>query len=554
MDTSRLTRPVKRVALGVLLSLAAASLLAGGAFQGPSRAQTGANPPQAAGEGAAPAEVKVNREGHTLKPSGLALNNLPTARFDFSIEKRDPRTGKDVPFSGLKAADIEVQLDSQPPFRPAEGDLKLTGSDPAKVVIMLDGSGSMVIRKVAGVDKLSAAKSAINTFVNNLRPDDSVAVGTFDETVNWLSDFTTDKSRLADDVEGFEVILPGALYTRLYDAAEAAVKKAAESKAKYVILISDGWEDSPESKGLKGAALDAFKAEQEERITRLAREKDVRVYTIAIGDEQGEGLARVDRPSLEKLSKNTNGGDPVYVCVPQFGLESNCPEPVTQELLEQKLRQTLEQIKQSFRYNYSLEMRLGQNLTRDVEHKLLIDSSVALPRAASERERRVVHLPIEYYFRWPAGQLAGIITDQNLLKPAIFIQTAPLTVAAGKLGLLYVLTMALLFSAGVIPLILGWVIQTSRTSGAVKTLKARSQLIGQVCEHEKSFGQRRRDRLFKEGDAVVICPNPKCKRPHHLECWLFNKNKCFNRNCEFPMEIPANVLSKHGVDASELTA
>lgn len=542
MKTFGVSRSAKRFAVAVLLPTAAAgSLLVGGFLQGPSRAQTEVSQPAAG-------ELEVNREGHSLKPSGLALNNLPTARFDFSIEKRDPRTGLEAPFGGLKASDIEVKLNNQA-VKPTDLDLKLTGSNPAGVIIMLDGSGSMVSR-LSGVDKLGAAKSAVTTFINSLGRDDSVAIGTFDESPYWLAPLTTDKSQLTAAINSYQINPAGAKYTRLYHAAEAAIREAVRRKVRNVILISDGWEDSPESRLRTGAELEAFKAEEEDKITRLSRDNDVRVFTIAIGDELGEGLARVDRASLERLARGANGGDPVYICVPQPGMESNCSETVSQGLLERKLKQTLEQIRQSFRYGYSLEMRLGPNLARDVEHKLLIDSSVALPRAANERERRVVHLPIEYVFRWPAGEQAGTVIRENLYKPAIFIQTAPLAVSQGKLALLYALMMALLLSAGVIPLIVGWIIQAGRTSGAVTTLKARSQLVGKMCEHERSFGQTRKEWTFKEGDAVIVCP--KCTAPHHLQCWIFNKNKCFNRNCAYPMEIPANILSKHGIEVSEL--
>jgi Mg-chelatase subunit ChlD len=531
-----------RRALAAALSLAALLACAGTLLQGPSRAQSNANAGRQQQQAAADATAEVNREGYTLRPSGLALNNLPLARFDFSVEKKDA-SGKPVQFSMLKAADIQVRINDRP-VQVRDGDLKLTASDPAGVLIMIDGSGSMITAK-AGVNKLDAAKTAVDTFINNLGEKDTVAIGAFDEKPYWVTDPTTDKAQLRGDVGAFQIDPAGSKYTRLYAAVEKAVTKAAERGLRNVILISDGWEDSPESRRLTGAALEEFKRAEEQRIVKLSRDSGVRVYTIAIGDELGEGLSYVDRAALSNMSKGANGGDAVYLCVPQPGADSHCDEQVTQEALEGKLKQTLDQIRQSFRYGYSLEVRLDQSLARDAQHKLWIAPAVVTAGAGGDLRR--VLLPVEYHFRWPTGSKSGEVQGMTLLKPAIFIQSPAVNVPVGSLTLLYALIMALLVSMGVIPIILGRIVNASRTSGAVVVVKGRSQLAGKSCPNEGTYG---RQYALKEGDAVVVCP--KCQTPHHLACWLYNSQRCMIRTCEFPLQIPANILSKHGVEAAEL--
>jgi Mg-chelatase subunit ChlD len=526
----------------IVVLLAALALCAGTFFESASRAQSSSNAqtPQAASDPSA----EVNREGYTLKPSGLTLNNLPTARFEFSIEKKDA-SGNPVQFSVLKASDIQVKLNDRPVLI-KEGDLKLTASDPAGVLIMIDGSGSMVSAKAVGVNKLSAAKTAVETFINNLGERDTVAIGAFDENPYWVTDPTTDKAKLGADISNYQIDPAGSKYTRLYLAAQKAIEKATEKGLRHVILITDGWEDSPESRTYKGAALDDFKGREEQKIIALSRNSGVRVYTIAIGDELGQGLSYVDRATLSNMSKGTNGGDAVYLCVPQPGQESHCDGEVTQSALEEKLKQTLDQIRQSFRYGYSLEVQLDQTLARDAQHKLWIAPAL-ITAGASAGERRRVQLPVEYYFRWPAGAKSGVFEGMTIIKPNVFIQTAPLNVPTGSLTLLYALIMAVLISMGVIPVILSRIIHASRTSSAVTTIKARSPLVGKSCPNEGTYG---RQWALKEGDPVVVCP--KCETPHHLACWLYNSQRCMNRTCEFAMEIPAGVLIKHGVETGEL--
>src|SRR2546423_4037340 len=536
------SRPAAKAIRYALSSLLLTAVLFGGALlQTPSRAQSGggAQAPQQASD----ASDVVIREGFTLKPSGLALNNLPTARFDFSVEKKDAG-GKSVQFGALKASDIQVKLDDRP-VKVSDSDLRLTSSEPTGVLIMIDGSGSMVGTKTVQLDKLSAAKSAVNTFINNLGQNDTVAIGAFDESPYWVADPTTNKSLLSEAVARYTIDPTRSKYTRLYQGAETAVRRAAEKGLRNVILISDGWEDSPESRQLSGAALSDFKSREEEKIKALSRDTGVRVYTIAIGDETGQGLAKVDTAALSNISKGTNGGDAVYICIPQQGTNDCGGETVTQDALEGKLKQTLDQIRQSSHYAYSLDIHLDGQIPRDPTHKLWIAPAVLTSSAAGERRR--LQLPIEYYFRWPQGAHSGVVDEVLRLKPVVFIQTAPLTVPAGNLALLYLLMMMLLVSMGVIPLIVSRILHASRTSGAVTAVKARSQLVGKTCPNERSFG---REYAFKQGDAVVVCP--KCEETHHLACWMDNGQKCMKRVCEFPLQIPQTILSKHGVEASGL--
>lgn len=478
----------------------------------------------------------IDKEGYTLKPKGIAVDQWPTARFDFSVEKKDA-SGRPVVFSGLKASDIQVKLDGRP-VAVNDSDLKLTDSEPTSVLLMVDASGSMTGAKT-GVNKLTAAKAALNTFVASLGPKDRVALGAFDEEPFTLADPTTDKELLRDVISKIEVNPEHSKYTRLYTAIDAALRQAqaVEPKITNVIFISDGWEDSPESRKLSGAQLDEFKREWEKKIADRSRDTGIRVFTIAIGDEQGTGLAYVDRLALSNISKGANGGDAAYICVPQPGTAGHCAEEITQGVLEERLEETLENIRQSFRYGYSLNIRLDPNIQRDdAAHKLWIAATVGTqPR---------IQLPVEYGFNWAAGARAPDFKPPVVLQPAVFIQTAPPNLTAAQAAQLYVLMVSILVLLGVMPPVIRRVVRATQSSGAVTTVGGRSGLVGHLCPNEKTdFGV---EYIIKEGDAVIVCP--KCNTVHHLGCWIFNRNQCMNRTCEFEMAVPPQVLSKFGYE------
>lgn len=63
--------------------------------------------------------------------------------------------------------------------------------------------------------------------------------------------------------------------------------------------------------------------------------------------------------------------------------------------------------------------------------------------------------------------------------------------------------------------------------GHVRRIKADSVYVGQLCLNEQDEQAR-----FRPGDLLVICPT--CKRPHHLDCWVWNGNRCFSGKIHCP--------------------
>jgi VWFA-related protein len=102
---------------------------------------------------------------------------------------------------------------------------------PFSLVLMIDTSGSTRFR-------LEDIQDAAITFVNQLRPDDSVMIVSFDDQVRILSEFTSDRSRLRDAIRRTHT----GDGTRLYDAVDLVLNQRLNSVSgrKAIVLFTDG--------------------------------------------------------------------------------------------------------------------------------------------------------------------------------------------------------------------------------------------------------------------------------------------------------------------------
>ena len=171
---------------------------------------------------------------------------------------------------------------------------------PFSVVLMLDTSGSTRFR----IDEIQDAAIA---FVNQLRSDDRVMVVSFDESINMLADFTSDRSRLRDAIRRTRT--GGG--TRLYDAVDQVINRhlGRISGRKAVVLFTDGVDTTS-----KHATYDTN--------LRDAEELDALVYPVqydtsssnASGGSNWPGAGRPSSPAeavigiLGSILSNRNGG------------------------------------------------------------------------------------------------------------------------------------------------------------------------------------------------------------------------------------------------------
>lgn len=516
---------VKR-ALLALLCLALISPLSALVAQDP--AAPGSNPSLTGSTG------EVNKAGYSLKPTGLSTGEWPNLRLDFSIERGD-RTS----FRNLTLADVQPKVDGQL-VRLTEGDLKLRDNEASSVLILLDRSGSM---SSARVDKLRASKEALKTLVDNLGHADMVALVAFDEEALTLVPLTADKELIKREIENVTIRKEKSRFTRLYGAVDFGLSEAKQNKIENVLLISDGWEDTPDTRNLLATPdkLEAYKQEREQSIALSSRSSNIRVFTVAIGDENGKGLSYVDRAALANISKGANGGVGAYIEI----TDTSANESLQQSYLLSRLQQTLDDLRQSFRYSYSLTLRVGETRQRDAqEHKLWVGFTVG--------DNPRIQLPVEYSYAWTAA--GPPVVKGVTVQPAIFIQSAPRSVKWQQLLLIYLALLSILAVMAFVPAAgrrLAGGGKALRLRKAIVIVRSRSPLLGSACPNEGAASSGRY--LVKEGDVVLVCPNSDCKTLHHLNCWRFNEHTCMNRNCELEMIVPSKLLERYGLMERELS-
>ena len=494
-----------------------------------SRAQTQPGPTTTPHVSLTSTAAEVEKAGYSLKDFGLATNKWPVVTIDFSIKRSD-----ETIFKNLTLADVESKVDGKQ-LVTREGDLLQKEVQGSGVFVLLDGSGSMAS---AGVDKLIAAKQGLETLIDKLNANTRVGLIAFDDEQRVIIAPTTDKERLKQEIESFTIRPEKSRYTRLYEAVEVALEEAKSKGIKNLLVISDGWEDTPETRKLSADGLESLKRRREEAITKISRDNHIRIFTVAIGDERGQGLNFVDRVALDNISKGANGGLAAYIEL-KGDLESRALE---QTYLLSKLQQILDDLKDWFDQSYSLTLRVDESMqVPGKEHKLWVGFTVGNdPR---------VQLPIEYTYVLPPSGVPVVI-NKTVQQP-IFIRAAPPTVTWQQLLIIYVVLLFALAVLAILPSIFKALTrggQAMRLRKAIVKVAGKSPLIGITCPNEGTAAGR--VYLFKEGDIVLICPN--CKTPHHLDCWTFNENQCMQRNCEAELIVPASILESHGLKERNL--
>jgi Ca-activated chloride channel homolog len=150
---------------------------------------------------------------------------------------------------------------------------------PLSAVLVFDVSGSMLY-------KIEEARRSAHAFVDALKPEDEVALLTFNSTVVGWVDFTRQREPIhaaidASRTEG---------ETALYDASGQALKRLKRSKRrKAVILFTDG-EDNRSRLSV-------------EQVIGIARASEVSIYSVAQGLDERTTL----RAFLDQLADQTGG-------------------------------------------------------------------------------------------------------------------------------------------------------------------------------------------------------------------------------------------------------
>ena len=158
---------------------------------------------------------------------------------------------------------------------------------PITAVLMLDTSLSMTLN-------FDVLKRAAEQFLIRMLPADRARVGSFNDKIQFASDFSGDRDELVASLQDLGFGNP----TRLYDAIDASLTELKGIEGRRVVVVfTDG--DDTYSKLNLGDVLERARAEE------------VMVYAIGLESEmsvQGQRIrTRPDR-GLKKLADETGGG------------------------------------------------------------------------------------------------------------------------------------------------------------------------------------------------------------------------------------------------------
>lgn len=151
---------------------------------------------------------------------------------------------------------------------------------PISASLVLDVSGSM-----AGTP-FEQLQNAARTFIDTLRPGDSVSITTFSDRVRVIQPYTTDLAAARAVIDGLGFGGETALYQAAFDAPDLAL--TAPQPRRVIVLFSDGAE-------FGGAST----VTREEALTHALR-LGVPVFTVGLG-------FGADRTFLEAVADITNG-------------------------------------------------------------------------------------------------------------------------------------------------------------------------------------------------------------------------------------------------------
>ena len=166
------------------------------------------------------------------------------------------------------------------------------------VILAIDISGSMDERDFAvddgsKIQRLEAVKQVVGDFIE-AREGDRIALIVFGAKAFVQAPFTEDLRTVRDLLDQTEVGMAGP-HTVIGDAIGLAIRtfESSEIEQRLLILLSDGADT--------GSRMSPVNAAE------IASDNDVEIYTIGVGDPEGDGERRVDLNALEDIAARAEG-------------------------------------------------------------------------------------------------------------------------------------------------------------------------------------------------------------------------------------------------------
>ncbi|MEM6634709.1 MAG: VWA domain-containing protein [Pseudomonadota bacterium] len=166
------------------------------------------------------------------------------------------------------------------------------------MVLAIDISGSMdevdfLTAEGQRMQRLAAVQEVVTDFVAE-REGDRVALIVFGTQAYLQAPLTEDLETIAELIAQTSVGMAGP-HTAIGDAIGLSIRtfEASEIEERLLILLSDGADT--------GSLMSPINAAE------IARQEGVEIYTIAVGDPEGEGENRVDTATLAEIARRSGG-------------------------------------------------------------------------------------------------------------------------------------------------------------------------------------------------------------------------------------------------------
>lgn len=476
------------------------------------------------------------KDGFDLVSKNVDVRGWPIVQFGFDISREDK-----TPFGELKAGDIKVYVDGyENPIAVKAGDIKATGNEPNNYLFMLDASQSMLPQEgtsdpSSSINKLEAARNALYTFVDRMRPGDKAALAVFAREPKWVvAEPTGDQKALKESVSNLQP-RPGG--TALYDAIEFAIEQARRYKIRDIVVLSDGV-DMSYVDGEARYPSHEEKQRREAELVEAAFNARVRVFTIAIGDRGAGGPHPVDADSLDNISRQANGKGSL-IPLTELETEASHNKELFNRLVVGRLKDSLDAIQQASRFTYSLTLDLRPYIKPGAEPRAVtVVSSVG-----------TTELSLKQDLNWSLNSARPLPGRAEISKRKTLVQPPTVLSTSRGLSQIYLAIFVILGCMTALPVVGGRVAgrvrvrtEARRARKAVGVVGGGSTLVGDNCPNES----RSRRYTFKQGDVILRCP--KCKTVYHLDCWLANQCTCTVHDCRREMVVPRNILNQYGFD------
>ncbi|MEX0281824.1 MAG: VWA domain-containing protein [Arenibacterium sp.] len=166
------------------------------------------------------------------------------------------------------------------------------------MVLAIDISGSMDEVDFTTTDgqrmqRLAAVQTVVSDFVGE-RDGDRVSLIVFGTQAYLQAPLTEDLRTITDLIDQTAVGMAGP-HTALGDAIGLAIRtfEASDIEERVLIVLSDGADTGSLMSPINAAAI--------------ARRENVQIFTIAVGDPDGDGENRVDLATLDEIARRSGG-------------------------------------------------------------------------------------------------------------------------------------------------------------------------------------------------------------------------------------------------------